>query len=218
MSVPETTATDTSVQKPAETTVAVEKPAPTVAAPSVTEAPLMTSAQLSERLERERRTLLKELGSENVDDVKAALAAFKAKQDADKTEAQRNGEKLAELERVKIELADVRATNKARAEREMALLDADQRAAVIGIAGDDTNTQLKIIDKLAPTWAKATTTTQATPVAATAATTAPPRSAPSDTTTAVLSPKEEYARLKATNPILAGHYLTQHAKEIYPSA
>ena len=209
---------------PATTTVAAT-PAPvtTTAAPA-TRADDQNPPWLAERLERERKAMLKTLGVESEDDAKKALADFKAKQDAEKTEAQRNAEKLSELDRTKARASELEATVKGRASRELAGLSDAQRAAVLAIAGEDPAAQLKTIDALAPTWATAapvatTTTPAATPAAApAAATTAPPRSAPSDTTQTQASPKETYQRLKAANPVAAAAYLKQHAQEIYPSS
>lgn len=196
----------------AATTAAVALPPPVEGDP----------AWLPARLERERKAFLEQLGVSNVEDVKKSLADFKAKQDADKTEAQRNAEKLSELDRVKARAAELETTISDRATRELAALTPEQKAAVEKIAGTDAAAQLRAIDALSGTWAKpATAPGVAAPVVTAgtaAATTAPPKVAPSDATTTQLSPKEQYARLKASNPIQAAHYLTQHAKEIYPSA
>ena len=179
----------------------------------------MTTEQLNERLERERRKVLRDLGVENVDDAKTALAAFKAKQEADKTEAQRNAEKLAELDRVKADAAALRETVSMRAASEMATLTDEQRDAVKVIAGDDSAAQLRAITALSKTWATKPAPVAATapaPAAPPAATTAPPPTAPTGSSAG--SPpdhKAEYARLKATNPVAAAHYLVRYERQIY---
>lgn len=219
MSDPVPGATDTSAPiTPPAVVPAVVAPAAAVVAPATQD-----PAWLPERLERAKRDVLKELGAENVDDVKKALTDFKARQDAEKTEAQKNGEKFAELDRVKARAALLEETAKSRVAREFTTLTDSQKAAVLAIAGDDPAQQLKAIDVLSPTWvtppapSTTTTTTEPAKTPAVAATTAPPRAAPADTTQANLSPKEQYARLKQTNPVAAAAYLNQHAKEIYPS-
>lgn len=216
-------ATETSTQTPpaATTTVVTPPPATATTAPKREEITL-TSEQLAERLDRARREQLKQLGAENVEDVKKALDEFKAKQELEKTEAQKNAEKLAELDRVKARAAVLEETTKARAQREFALLTDSQKAAVVAIAGEDHAAQLKAIDVLAPTWA-ASAAQDPPPAAATktapaATTTAPPRAAPADNAQTHLTPKEQYLRLKQTDPLKAVAYLNQHAKEIYPSA
>lgn len=183
----------------------------------------MTTEQLNERLERERRKMLKDLGVENVDDAKKALADFKAKQEADKTEAQRNAEKLSELERVKAEVAELRADSAAQAASAMAGLTDEQREAVKAIAGDDPAAQNKTIRAMAKTWAKpATPATPATPAATTQAVTPPATtapaagSAPAQVTTPPTDHKAIYKDLEKRNPAQAANYLSRHLREIYP--
>jgi hypothetical protein len=63
----------------------------------------LTSQQLAERLSRQKRTAVSEflsgLGFEKADDLKAAIERLKATEDANKTEAQRLQERLAEYEK-----------------------------------------------------------------------------------------------------------------------
>lgn len=216
-------APDTSAQNPpaaaAPATSAAPQPA---AANQPAEQPIMSTEALNERLERERRKLLKDLGVENVDDVKTALAELKAKREAAKTEGEKTAEKLAELAREKARADSLHETVAKRAAAEMKSLSDEQRAAVVEIAGDDVAAQLRAITALTPTWAAkpaaAQAQTQTAAPASTPATTAPPRSAPSDSTQTQSSPKETYLRLKKTNPVMAAEFLTQHAREIYPSS
>lgn len=222
MSDQQTTVVDTAAPVAPPSTQAAP---PTAPAPTAPRADDQNPPWLADRLERERKAMLKTLGVESEDDAKKALADFKAKQDAEKTEAQRNAEKLSELDRTKARASELEATVKGRATRELAGLTEAQRVAVIAIAGDDPAAQLKTIDALASTWAAPATTatapaTTTTPpaTAPASATTAPPRSAPPDTTQTQASPKETYQRLKATNPVQAAAFLKQHAHEIYPSS
>jgi len=63
----------------------------------------LTSQQLAERLSRQKRAAVSEflrgLGFEKADDLKAAIERLKATEDANKTEAQRLQERLAEYEK-----------------------------------------------------------------------------------------------------------------------
>lgn len=214
-------ATDTSTQTPPVAAAPAVVTPPAAPPPADPKSITLTGEQLAERLDRARRDQLKQLGAENVDDVKKALDALKAKQELEKTEAQRNADKLVELDKLKARATLLEETTKGRASREFALLTDSQKAAVIAIAGEDYAAQLRAIDVLSPTWAALTPPAPEVvvpPVATTPATTAPPRAAPADNAQTQATPKEQYARLKATNPVAAVAYLNLHAKEIYPSA
>ena len=161
---------------------------------------------IAPRLERERNTLLKQLGAESLDEAKKAIAAAKAAEEAAKSDAQKRGE----LEtRLKAELEEKQAMAEALsayAKSQMGALTEEQRNAVAAVAGNDPAKQLKIIDALKPTWASA---------AVPAAPAAPPP--PKDTAPAPAAPKDGspsdppdakaiYEELQKSNPVLASRY------------
>lgn len=173
---------------------------------------------LPERLERERKLLLKELGIDDPEDAKAALKAYREEQDRAKSEVQKLTERSISLEAKAKRADELEEAVRASAAAELATLTEEQRAAVADIAGDDPAKQLRAIKRLAPTWASATP--PAPPPAPQPQNTAPPRDAP-DGDSGTQSPpdhKARYAQLRRENPVLAAYYLQQHEAQIYPRA
>lgn len=198
--------------------VAEQKPAP-APQPAAPPAPGAEPAWLADRLDRERRAVLKALGVEKVDDAKAALDAYKQAQDAAKTEAEKTAERIAALTRASARADELEEIAKSRVAYELGRLTPEQQAAVSAIAGTDAAAQLKAITALTPTWAASAPPAAAPPAAAPPpATSAPPPVAPPPAGQQVsgVDHKAEYQRLKATNPIAAGAYLNAHSREIYP--
>lgn len=162
---------------------------------------------LDARLERERKSVLKDLGVDSVDDAKKALAELNAKRESEKSSAQKAAELEATLKSEKASKAEMVEALSAFAKNQLASLTEAQRNAVAAVAGDDPAKQLKTIAALAPTWAQ-----QAAPAAATATPVVP-----KDTATAPSAPKEAgnvsppdpkaiYEELVKTNPIIAARY------------
>lgn len=155
---------------------------------------------------------LKELGVEDLESAKAAIAAKKKIDDEAKTAAQKAAEldtKLKATETEKAAMAEALATYAAA---QMKGLTEAQRAAVTAIAGEDAAKQLKAIEALSPTWAAGATSTTTTDTTTQKPTdTAPIKSAPKDN--GGNSPpdhKAVYAELKKTNPFLAARYGIAH--------
>ena len=145
-----------------EASATVTPAAPAQAAPPVQAAPATPADDhnppwLKDRLERERKSVLSGLGVQSEADAKTALAAYKAAQDAAKTEAQRTAERLTALEAQNATLTAQNAANQAtianRVAAELATLTQPQREAVAKLSGDDVSRQLLAIDSLKPTWA-----------------------------------------------------------------
>lgn len=191
------------------------KPAPAAAPPPAPPAPAGEPEEkpswLNARLERERRSLLKEMGVENVDDAKKALADLKAKQDAEKTSAQKAAELAESLKASNAEKASMAEALGVYAKAQLAGLTEVQRSAVTAIAGEDPAKQLKTIEQLRPTWGAAPAAPTQAPAAPAPppkpADTAPAPSAPKDgPATSPPDPKAVYAELKKTNPVIAARY------------
>jgi hypothetical protein len=160
---------------------------------------------LDARLERERKSVLKELGLESLDDGKKAIAALKAEEEAKKSAAQRAAELEASLKTTKAEKDAMAEALGAHAKSQMSALTEAQRNAVAVVAGDDPAKQLKTIEALKSTW-----TSAAAPAASAAPPprdTAPAPSAPKDGgTSAPPDPKAIHAELQKSNPILAARF------------
>lgn len=180
-----------------------QTPAPT---PKPAQAPGEDPSWIAPRLERERKSWLKELGAESLDSAKKAIEAARAAEEAAKSDAQRRGEletTLRQEREAKEKMAEALGTY---AKAQMGALTEAQRNAVAAVAGDDPAKQLTTIEALRPTWASA---------AAPAAPAEPP--APKNTAPAPAAPKDGapaappdakavYEALKASNPVLASRY------------
>ena len=154
--MPQSEGTPASATPPIATPAAVTPPA-APAAPPPAPADEHNPPWLKDRLERERKAVLSGLGVQSEADAKTALAAYKAAQEAAKSEAQRTAERLTALETQNATLAAQNAANLAtianRVAAELATLTQPQRDAVTKLSGDDVSRQLLAIDSLKPTWA-----------------------------------------------------------------
>lgn len=188
-----TIAVDSSTQKPL---APAQAPAP---APAAEGKPLWLDA----RLEQKQREVLKELGVESLSEAKKALDKIRAVEDEKKSDAQKRGELESSLKAERAEKEAMASALGAYAKGQMAALNEAQRSAVEAVAGDDPAKQLKTIEALRPTWASA-----AAPAAPAAVQdTAPAPAAPKDgSPTAPPTPKEIWAGLKESNPVLAARY------------
>lgn len=211
---------------------AVTATAPTSAIQSQPSAPAPQEPEwLPQRLERAKASaqsdLLRSLGVQSVDDAKALVEAARKLENERKTEAERFAEKLAALEPRAKQAEDYARKLGAYADAELSKLSEAQRAAVLGIVGDDKTRVLDTIEVLRPTWAVAP------PVApqqqAPAQVAAPQRPPPASTSGATVHPsgaispqqvdhRAEYERIKATHPVAAALYLVEHSTEIYRDA
>ncbi len=183
--------------------------------------------RLARAEEQARNSLLADLGVEDREKAKAAIAKAKAAEDEQKTSAQKLGETSKSLDALKTEKEGLETVVKDHAARQMATLTDAQQAAVKAIAADNAAAQLRAIDALKPTW----TTTPVVPVVTppVAPPVAPPVVPPGGTAPAPTAPpqngsispvdhKAEYAKLKASNPHAASLYLNRHHSHIYPAS
>jgi 2-oxoglutarate dehydrogenase E2 component (dihydrolipoamide succinyltransferase) len=208
------------------------QPAPVSAAPPAASAAPATPTEphvgepgwLPERLKRAeeaaRSAVLKELGITDPAQAKAALDAARAAEEAQKTQAQKDAERIAALTQSSARVAELEAIAKGRAEYEMAKLSDSQKAAVTALAGNDPGAQLKAITALAPTWGQSAapvppSAPPAAPVVPASST--PAGAAPAPAQISGTDHKARYADLQKTNPVAAAHYLTAHQKDIYPT-
>lgn len=164
-----------------------------------------------------------ELGLDDIGEIKAAIAAKRAGDDAKKTAEERAVEAATKLSKAEQEAAEYKAVLTQRATAEFALLTQEQQDAVVAIAGDSAAARLKAITALAPTWKSTAPITVEDPktVAGAAAvtppaTTAPQPSAPPAAGQVQLDHKSQYEQLKKTNPLAAAHYLRLNERQIYP--
>lgn len=198
------------------------KPEPAKAAPEAPKsAPILAPskedgdpAYMAARLERERAKILKDLGVDNPEDAKKAIAEHKARTEAAKTTEQKNAELLAQLTAKDAETAAYRMTLGEMTARMMVGLSEEQKTAVTKIAGDDPAKQLATINALAPTWA-AKTAADAAAVKAAPASTSPGKVAPDGSTVAPSNHRATYEALQKTNPFEAAAYGLNHAADVF---
>lgn len=200
-------------------------PAPPVAPASTTE-DNREPHWLAARLERERRTMLRDMGVDNPDDVKAALADLKKRREAEMTEAELLKSRVAELEKSSSDRDELHATVTDLASAKLAALSEAQRNAVLKIAGDSARKQLDAITVLSATWAPdapptdggtgdaptATAPTAPIPAPATTAQTAP--APPPTPATATENRLATYEKLLTDNPMAAATYRHRYRVEI----
>jgi len=205
------TATDTTAQS--------TTPAPAPSAQESDPNPAWLKARLDREREKAQKELLRDLGVDDPKAAKDALTAYKAAQDAAKTEAQRLADEVASLKPKAERLSTLEGVVNARAEAELASLTDTQRAAVVSLAGDDPAARLRTIDALRPTWAAQQAANAAAPK---------PLAAPASTTASAAAPrpgeptqtdhKAVYADLKKSNPMAAAAYALAHQRDIYGGA
>ncbi len=175
---------------------------------------------LRDRLDRERRSVLKDLGIKlkRDEDPSERIAQFQNELTSDREENKTLKQKLAANETQMAELASSKAAVKVFAEMEFNSLTEAQQKIVIASAGDDPNERLKTIAIMkASGGAPAPTATQpATPAPIPApAQTAPGTPAPAPTSSTVPDVRAEHARLQQSNPLEAAAYLLQNRHAFY---
>lgn len=207
MSAPENQGEGQPIASTPETATPPAAPAP-AAPPTQPPAPARPASDpedpkwLAGRLEKERIKTLKDLGYDSDTDARAAIAAAKAKQEAEKSEVQKLTERLTKAEAAEKRLEEHETAMRAIAADQVKGLTDVQLAAVTALAGEDPVRIVAAVAALRPTW-----TTAAPPTApAPRGDTAPPRTAPADVTTSPVDHKAEYARLREENPFAAEAY------------
>lgn len=199
---------------------ATETPAPATPPPAAT-APAAAPPPgdpnwLAPRLEQAKRAALTEAGFASADEAKAAKAAL----DANKTEAQRQADKLKALEPEAEAAKDLRSRLTKYADAELAKLTEPQKAAVLAIIGEDKTKALDVIEQLRPTWvatpaAPAAGATGGTPPTKPAPATAPGRTAPADASAPSSASKlSQYRELEKTNPFAAAEFMSRNYADI----
>jgi len=172
---------------------------------------------LKGRLEQAERgakaALLKELGTSDAAEIKAALADLQSRRDAQKSAEQKAAELGTKLGSVEAEKAALHEALRDYADVQLSSLTELQKAAVLATAGESPSKQLATIKALMPTWS----TKPADPIVPPAtpkgksSTTATKREAPGGAPgTQEENPKETYARLQTVNPFAAASYANKH--------
>tara|TARA_R100001163_G_scaffold65032_2_gene60840 strand:+ start:385 stop:1044 length:660 start_codon:yes stop_codon:yes gene_type:complete len=168
---------------------------------------------LNDRLDRERRKMLRELGAENVGDVKKALQELRERQDQEKTELERLSGRNAELETIAKQHSALMSMVERQAAAELSVLSEKHQEAVKAVAGDDPQKQLSAINVLRPTWVneQQQKATHVPAPAATAPTVPAPKPGDSSVTENHLATFES---LEQTNPMMAANYRMKHWADI----
>lgn len=193
---------------PDPSTVA-QTPVPTPASPDPT--------WLAPRLENAKRTgeraVLEALGVKDAAEAKAAIAAYNASKEAQKSIEQRALEAEQRATAALSESDRLRAVATEQAARMLVVLTPEQQDAVKAIAGDDPALQLRAIGALGPTWAAERRAAQpATPQTPAATTTTPPTAPASGGTAAPPDHRSAYAQ--QSNPFARAAYGYAHP-EVY---
>lgn len=189
-----TSASDPAAPAPAAAaTPAVPTPAPAAPNPAPqsddTKEPHWLAARLQRTEEAARKALLKDLGVEDPKDAKKALADYKARIEAEKSELQRANERAAALEAAAKERDVYRAKVETWAKAEFDGLNETQKAAIERIAGDDPLKRAEAIELLRPTWAIAAPAAPVVPAAPAAPAAPPPIPAPANIAPPVAAPR-----------------------------
>jgi hypothetical protein len=192
---PTAPATDTSIQAPAIV----------AAAPAIPAAEPSDPSWLAGRIEQAKRSLLREMGVERPDDVKAALAELRKRQDSEKSETERMRGELESFKNAASRAVALEQVLAARAKSELDALTVEQRDAVHRIAGEDAASQINAIDALKPTWAAQLAAAKPAPLPAPANTT-PATPPPAATASAITNVLATYEQLAKTNPMAAASY------------
>lgn len=188
--------------------------APIGAEPSLVPAPVappsevsMSSAALKARLEEERgkarSALLKDLGFDKPDDLKAVLSAAKARQEAEMTETQRLNKALDDLKPRAERAEKLEKSLAALVESQFASLPEKTREAIDSVAAGNPEERLRMMEVFRASGLLAASAAPAFPTIAAPATTTPgPAPKPTNAQTAW----EKYQALNKTNPLAAGAF------------
>lgn len=147
-------AAETQTPAPATIPTAPAKAPPAAAAPPAP-APGEPPPYLNDRLERERRSVLKQLGIKAPKGIPSAKAIEEAKAKIDGGKSQRKELRAAKdaAEAKAVELETKVAALKTFADMEIAALTPEQQTKVKSVAGDDPAEQLKVLALLKPSFA-----------------------------------------------------------------
>lgn len=208
-------------------------PPPVVAAPADADPgdgslPKWVAARLEQAKRVAATEVLRSIGAETPEQAKAAVERAKAAADAEKSAADKAAEATARAALLQKERDDLHSTVGVYAAAQLSALTAEQRAAVVALAGDSPAAQLRTLDALRPTWTAAPPAGNAPPVAtsppvappapaplAAPANTAPPQGAPpAGAPPAQVDHLAVLKTLETTNPIRAARYRTTYASEI----
>jgi pyruvate dehydrogenase E2 component (dihydrolipoamide acetyltransferase) len=230
---PSVAASDPAVPAPAAAAApAVPTPAPAAPTPATqsddAKEPHWLAARLQRHEEAARKSLLKELGVEDPKDAKKALADYKARVEAEKSDLQKANERAASNEAAAKERDVYRAKVEAWAKAEFDKLGDAQKAAIERLAGDDPLKRADAIELLRPTWGvSAPPAGAAAPAAAPAAPTAPaPIAAPANIApppaaprpSAVQTPWEKFKQIeKEQGSVAASLFYNFHSRDIETS-
>lgn len=208
--MPETTA-------PADPIVAPTAPTTAPAQEPDDDKITLTQQRLNERLARAKKSAiedaLKDLGVENVEAAKAAIAKARELEESKKSEIEKFSERVKALEPEAKRASELSAKLAKYADAELAKLTEAQRDAVVAIAGDDKARALDTIEALRPTWmAPIAAPSNALPAPAKTTASGP---APAATSTPSVDHKAIYEALKAEHPMKAAQYALLHSRDIY---
>jgi hypothetical protein len=223
-----TSASDPATSAPAAAaTPVVPTPAPAAPTPATqsddTKEPHWLAARLQRTEEAARKALLKDLGVEDPKDAKKALADYKARIEAEKSELQKAQERAASYEAAAKERDVYRAKVETWAKAQFDGLSETQKAAIERLAGDDPLKRADAIELLRPTWGTAAPATTVAATAPAATPTPPPIPAPANIAppapaprpSAVQTPWEKFKQIeKEQGPYAAAVFYQFNSRDI----
>lgn len=214
-----TEATNPPAQPAATPPTATPQPqAPAAGQPAVQQQPVdpnWLNGRIAQAKKSAESDLFKKLGVKDEAELASRLGDAKKLEDEKKSDLEKRDGKIKELEPKAARAEQLEKTVAARAERELADLTEEQRAAVKSLAGEDPAKVLETIDALKPTWkAQASAAGAQQPKPAPASTTG---AAPPPTPATPPAPVDHlavYDDLKTKNPMMASHYLETYGSQI----
>lgn len=184
--------------------------------PPVTEVPKPDDKEpswLAGRLERERKALLKDLGVEDVKDVKVALADYKKIKDSEKTELEKYKAENEELKKSTARMTEVEETLKSQSESLLSTITPEQKEALIKVVGSDPAKLIAAITNFKTAKFFDSKSVEPKPKTPPVTSGAAPH-VPGSVAPGQVDHLSTYDQLKTTNPYLASLYLNKYSEQI----
>lgn len=179
----------------------------------------LSKSALDDRIAQAKRSAYAELGVTDAAAAKAAIAAHKAQEEANKSELQKAHDKNAELTAQAATATAQLQAMKALADPSLAGIDDDKRGKLMAAIDSDPAGALKAIGLLKELGfaypAAQPIAAPVAPKAAPASTTSSP-AAPAGSVVIPTNPRQEWEALQKSNPVQAALYLARNAHEIFP--
>lgn len=170
---------------------------------------------MKERLDRERRAVLKDLGIKvkKDEDPASKIEEYKASKEERRKQREAQAKELDEAKKSLERLSASEVAVKIYADAEFAALSAEQQAIVTTAAGDNHAERLRTIAIMKASAPKDAPKAPPAPIPAPAQTAPTSAPAPAATPSTPVDVKAEYQRLQGVNPYLAAGFLLANQGE-----